>query len=60
MTFGITLPGYLMTLIEVDHLLMKFWFVLVPLIFLIGFGIAWSIPSKQGVSPTQSPSAENP
>ena len=34
--------------IQLDHFLMKFWFVLLPLILLIGFSIAWSIPSRPG------------
>jgi len=60
MDFGIPLPGDMMTLIEVDHLLMKFWLVLLPLVFLIGFGIAWALPSKKGVSRKQSASSEKP
>ncbi len=58
--FGVPLPGYMMTLITLDHFLMKFWFVLLLLVFLIGFGIAWSLPSKPGVSRTQSASSEIP
>jgi hypothetical protein len=57
---GIRVPNELMTWIQVDHLLMKFWFVLLPLVFLIGFGIAWSIPSKPGASRTRSTSTEKP
>ena len=57
---GHALPGDMMTWISLDHLLMRFWFVLLPLIFLIGFGIAWSIPSKSGVERARSAATEKP
>ena len=58
--FGIPLPGYLMFCVRLDHLLMKFWFVLLPLIVLFGFGIARSIPSRPADSRAPSAASEKP
>ena len=54
---GIEVAADLMSWIQIDHLLLKFWFVLLPLVLLIGLGLACLIPSKQGVPRTRPPSA---
>jgi uncharacterized membrane protein YczE len=57
---GIRVPNDMMTWIELDALFIRFSFVLWPVIFLIGFGIAWSIPSNKGVTRAPSAPAEKP
>jgi hypothetical protein len=58
--FGIPLPGYLMFCVQLDHLLMKFWFVLLPLIVLLSLGVALSIPPTHADSRPASTASERP
>jgi hypothetical protein len=51
---GVHVSDRLMFFMQLDHLLMSFWFILLPLILLICFGIAARLP---GAKPAESPSA---
>jgi hypothetical protein len=44
--FGLLMSKDLMTLVEIDHLILKFWFVVLPLILFLCFGVAAIVPRK--------------
>jgi hypothetical protein len=55
---GIHVSGPQMTHIQIDHLLSRFWFVLLPVLLAICFGIAASLPRARSTAgrPAESPS----
>ena len=57
---GIPLSGPQMTFIKIDHLLSRFWFVLLPVLLAICFGIAASLPSAGSTTSGQSESSIQP
>jgi hypothetical protein len=40
--FGVELPRHLIYAIQIDHVFVRFWFVLCPLIIIISFAIAFA------------------
>jgi hypothetical protein len=56
--FRIQVSGPQMTYIQIDHLLSRFWFVLLPVLLAICFAIAASLPRARSTTsgPAESPS----
>ena len=47
---GIPMTGRQILCIEIDHLLMRFWFILLPLVWLICLGIAAWLPGARSAA----------
>jgi hypothetical protein len=47
---GLQVTGRQMLSIELDHFLLKFWFVLLPVLLLICFGIAAALPPARSTA----------
>ena len=45
---GVLMPKDLITLVEIDHLILRFWFVVLPLILSLCFCVAALFPRKHG------------
>jgi len=54
---GLQVTGRQMLHIELDHLLLRFWFVLLLVVLLICFGIAASLPRARSTAGTASDSS---
>ena len=57
---GIPLSGTQMNHIQIDHLLSRFWFVLLPVLFAICFSIAASVPRARSTTSGPSESSSRP
>ncbi len=52
--FGIPMTGRQILAVEIDHFLMRFWFILLPLVLLICLGIAAWLPGTRSAAHTPS------
>jgi hypothetical protein len=57
---GIQVSGPQMTYIQIDHLLSRFWFVLLPVLLAICFGIAASLPRARSTTSGPAESSSQP
>jgi hypothetical protein len=58
--FLLPIPRCIVLCAQLDHFLMRFWFVLFPLVILFSFGIALSIPSRHPDSRAPLAPSEKP